>query len=42
MDWEWVIFSDETWVVNDLMWKQWVTIYNMEDPNDFALLRYKP
>jgi hypothetical protein len=41
-DWEWVIFSDETWAVNDPMWKKWVTIHNMEDPDDFALLRRKP
>ena len=41
-DWEWIIFSDETWAVNDPMWKQWVTIHNMEDPNDFALLRQYP
>lgn len=41
-DWEWVIFSDETWANNDPMWKQWVTIHNMEDPDAFALLRRHP
>ncbi|KAH8755382.1 hypothetical protein F5883DRAFT_571192 [Diaporthe sp. PMI_573] len=41
-DWESIIFSDETWAVNDPMWKKWVTTHNMEDPNDFALLRRHP
>lgn len=41
-DWEDVIFSDETWAVNDPMWKQWATVHDHEDLEDFALLRRHP
>ena len=41
-DWENIGFSDETWAVNDPQWKQWATIHNTEDPDDFALLRRRP
>ena len=40
--WEAIGFSDETWAVNDPQWKQWATIHNTEDPDEFALLRRRP
>jgi hypothetical protein len=41
-DWEFVLFSDETWATNDPMWKQYITLHEEEDPEDFALLRRRP
>lgn len=41
-DWESVIFSDETWATNDPMWKQWITVWDDEDPEDWALLCRNP
>ena len=41
-DWEGVIFSDETQATNDPMSKQWITIYDIEDRDTWALLRRKP
>jgi transposase len=41
-DWEWVLFSDETWATNDPMWKQWATVHDTESPDAWALLRRKP
>ena len=41
-DWEDVLFSDETWATNSVMWKKWLTIYDTEDPETFALIRQKP
>ncbi len=41
-DWEDFLFSDETWATNDPMWKQWVTIHEMESLETWALLRRSP
>jgi transposase len=37
-----MLFSDETWATNSHMWKQWITIHDVEDPEAWALLRQKP
>ena len=37
-----MIFSDETWAKNDLMWKKYVLIYKDDDINKYALKKRKP
>ncbi|OTA89089.1 hypothetical protein M434DRAFT_14783 [Hypoxylon sp. CO27-5] len=34
-----VAFCDETWASRNSQWKEWITIHDMEDPEDWALLR---
>jgi transposase len=44
-DWEDVLFSDETWAVNDYMWKQRGILFDDEDEEeieDWALERRRP
>ncbi|KAM7185269.1 hypothetical protein V8F33_012498, partial [Rhypophila sp. PSN 637] len=44
-DWEDVLFSDETWAVNDFMWKQRGILFDDEDEEqieDWALERRRP
>lgn len=41
-DWERVLFSDETWATNNPMWKQWITLHDVEDLESWALIRAKP
>lgn len=37
-----IIFSDETWALNDPMWKQYITIGHDENITDYTLKRRKP
>lgn len=37
-----MIFLDETYVVNDPMWKQWITLHKDEAPEAYALMKRRP
>src|SRR6266498_1582812 len=36
-----ILWSDEMWVINNLMWQNWIIIYDIEDPAMWEILRQK-
>lgn len=40
--WAYFIFSDETWVTGTSPYRQWLTLSETDNPNDFAELRERP